>query len=339
MQKILIATTNPGKFNEIVNFFGDLNFKFVNLKDLGLDKVEAEEPFETTWENALNKAKFYAKKSGLLTVAEDTAFYVNHLKGQPGIKAKRFASTAEQRNLKILKFLKGVPASKRQSYFETHACVYHPDTDVFAMFPGRVDGIISEKSVSDFRHGMNYDCIFYYPPLKKNFSELTIPEKNTISHRGQAIVKVGHYLSKQFAFKQIIVPAAIIVKDRKMFFTLRRDTRSEFNNKWEFPGGGVENGEEIISSLKREVKEETGFSVEPIELLQKILTKTEKKYSYQVFLIIYICKIKSGKINIADNETCDYGWFTMKKALKLDFLPLNKEIIQQNKNILKKYID
>lgn len=339
MQKILIATTNQGKFNEIVSFFGDLKFKFVSLKDVGLDKIEADEPFDTTWENALNKAKFYAKKSGLLTVADDTAFCVKYLKGLPGIKAKRFALTAEQRNLKILKLLKGVPKSKRHAYFETHACVYHPDNDVFALFPGRVDGIISETSVSNFRHGMNYDCVFYYPPLKKNFSELTIPEKNTISHRGKAIVKVGHYLAKQFAFKQIIVPAAIIVKDRKMFFTLRRDTRLEFNNKWEFPGGGVENGEEVIASLKREVKEETGFTVEPIELLQQILTKTEKKYSYQVFLIIYICKIKSGKINIADNETADYGWFTMKEALKLDFLPLNKEIIQQGKNILKKYID
>src|SRR3989339_493380 len=316
MQKILIATTNQGKFNEIVSFFGDLKFKFVNLKDVGLDKVEADEPFDTTWENALNKAKFYAKKSGLLTVAEDTAFYV-----------------------KILKRLSGVPKSKRQAYFETHACVYHPDNDVFAMFPGRVDGIISDESISDFRLGMNYDCIFYYSPLKKNFSELTIPEKNTISHRGQAIVKVGFYLAKQFAFKQIVVPAAIIVKDRKMFFTLRRDTRPAFNNKWEFPGGGVENGEEVLDSLVREVKEETGYTVEPLELLPQIWTKSETKYNYQVFLIIYICKIKSGKINIADAETADYGWFTMKEALKLDFLPLNKEIIQQGKNILKKYID
>lgn len=339
MQKILIATTNQGKFNEIVSFFGDLKFKFVNLKDVGLDKIEADEPFETTWENALNKAKFYAKKSGLLTVAEDTAFYVKHLKGIPGVKAKRLAATPEERNFKILKLLKGVPKSKRQAYFETHACVYHPDNDVFAMFNGRADGIISDESISDFRKGMNYDCIFYYPPLKKNFSELTIPEKNTVSHRGKAIVEVGFYLAKQFAFKQIVVPAAIIVKDRKMFFTLRRDTRPAFNNKWEFPGGGVENGEEVLDSLVREVKEETGYTVEPLELLQQIWTKSETKYNYQVFLIIYICKIKSGKINIADNETADYGWFTMKEAMKLDFLPLNKEIIQQGKNILKKYID
>ncbi len=339
MQKVLIATTNIDKFKEITNFFGDLNFNFVNLKDTGLNNIEADEPFDTTWENALAKAKFYAKKSGLLTIAEDTAFYVKHLKGTPGIKAKRFATTPEQRNSKILKLLVGVPKSKRQAYFETHACVYHPDTDVFAIFPGKVEGLISEKSISDFRHGMNYDCIFYYPPLKKNFSELTIPEKNTVSHRGQAIVKVGFYLSKQFAFKQMVVPGAIIVKDKKVFFTKRRDTRPAFNNKWEFSGGGVENGEKVLDTLIREVKEETGFTVQPLELLPQVWTKTEHKYNYQVFLLVYICKIKSGKMNIANNETADYGWFTLKEALKLDFLPLNKEIIQHNKNILKKYID
>jgi 8-oxo-dGTP diphosphatase len=186
---------------------------------------------------------------------------------------------------------------------------------------------------------MNYDCIFYYPPLKKNFSELTIAEKNTVSHRGKAIVQVGFYLSKQFAFKQLVVSAAIIIKDRKMFFSKRRDSRPIFNNKWEFPGGGVENDEQVIPCLIREIKEETGFTVEPLEIIPQILSKTEKKYNYQVFLIIYICKIKSGKLNTSDNETADSGWFTMKEALKLDFLPLNKEVVQQNKNILKKYTD
>jgi len=338
MQKVLIATTNVGKFNEIVNHFNDLHFKFVNLKDAGLDKIEAEEPFSTTWENALNKAKFYAKKSGLLTIAEDTGFYVKHLKGSPGVGAKRFASTPESRNQKILNQLKKVPHSKRQAYFETHACVYHPDTDTFAIFSGKVNGFISEKIISGFRQGMNYDCIFYYPPLKKNFSELNIAEKNNISHRGQAVQKIKYYLAKQFAFKQIIVPAAIIIKDAKMFFTKRRDLRKEFNNKWEFPGGGVENGEEIITCLKREVKEETGLLVEPLELLPNILNKSEIKYGYQVFLPIYICKIKSGKINLADNEIADYGWFTLPQALKLDFLPLNKKIIHSHIKIIKKYL-
>ena len=90
MTKILIATTNLGKFAEFFAEFEDLNFVFVNLKDLKLDKMEVPEPFSTTWENALYKAKVFAQKSGLPTIAEDTAFGVDYLKGEPGVRAKLF---------------------------------------------------------------------------------------------------------------------------------------------------------------------------------------------------------------------------------------------------------
>ena len=126
MQKILIATTNEGKFHEVVNFFSDLHFEFVNLKQAGLSKYDVEEPFDTTWENALHKAKFYAKKSGLLTISEDTAFYVDAMDGAPGVKAKRFGATAQERNQKILTALKNVPTNKRTARFELAACLYDP---------------------------------------------------------------------------------------------------------------------------------------------------------------------------------------------------------------------
>ncbi len=339
MQKILIATTNEGKFHEIVNLFSDLHFTFVNLKQVGLDKYDVEEPHETTWENALTKAKFYGKKSGLLTLSEDAALYVDAMNGAPGIKAKRFGATAEERNKKILIALKNVPNNKRTVRFELSACLYNPQNDSFSIFSGEVRGLISQKEVGKARHkAMGYDPIFYYPPLKKNFSELTIAEKNTVSHRGQALMKVKYFLEKQFHFRQLVVPAAIIVKDRKMFFQKRRDSRKEFD-KWEFPGGGVEEGEDLLACLKREVKDETGFNIEPLELLSPIMNRVEKKYNYQVFLPVYICKIKSGKLKVAHNEVSDTGWFTIKEALKLKFLPLNQEIIKSNIQILKKYCD
>ena len=338
MKKILIATTNEGKFHEIVNFFSDLHFNFVNLKQVKLDKYDVDEPYDTTWENALNKAKFYAKKSGLLTLSEDTAFYVDAMGGAPGVKAKRFGVTASERNQKILTALKNIPAKKRTARFELSACLYNPDDNSFSMFNGEVKGSISQKETSESTKGLGYDSIFYYPPLKKNFAELTVAEKNMVSQRGQALLKVKHFLEKEFHFRQMVVPAAIIVRDRKMFFQKRRDSRKEFA-KWEFPGGGVESGEDLIDCLKREVKDETGFLVEPLELLSPIMNKVEKKYSYQVFLPVYVCKIISGKSNTAENEVSDHGWFTLKEALKLQFLPLNKQIIQANKNVLKKYCD
>lgn len=338
MQKILIATTNEGKFHEIVNLFSDLHFTFVNLKQVGLDKYDVEEPYNTTWENALKKAKFYGKKSGLLTLSEDSGFFVDAIGGAPGIKAKRFGVDAQERNRKILTALKNVPTAKRGAYFELSACLYNPKNNSFSIFSGEAKGLISQKEGIGSRKGMGYDSIFYYPPLKKIFSELSVAEKNTVSHRGQALLKVKYFLEKQFHFRQLVVPAAIIVKDRKMFFQKRRDSRKEFD-KWEFPGGGVEDGEDLIGCLKREVRDETGFNVEPLELLSPIMNRVEKKYSYQVFLPVYICKIKSGKLKVAHNEVSDHGWFTIKEALKLKFLPLNKEIIKSNLDILKKYSD
>jgi XTP/dITP diphosphohydrolase len=337
--KILIATTNEGKFHEIVNFFSDLHFNFVNLKQAGLDKYEVEEPYDTTWENALMKAKFYAEKSGLLTLSEDAALYVDAMNGAPGIRAKRFGATAKERNEKILTALKNVSTNKRTARFELSACLYNPHNHSFSIFNGEVKGLVSNKEIGQSLHkGMGYDPIFYYPPLKKNFSELTTAEKNTISHRGQALLKVKHFLEKQFHFRQIMVPAAIIIKNRKMFFQKRRDSRPEFA-RWEFPGGGVENGEDLINCLKREVKDETGFNIEPLELLSPIMNRVEKKYGYQVFLPVYICKIKSGALKVAHNEVSDTGWFTIKEALKLKFLPLNSQIIKSNIQILKKYCD
>ena len=166
MQKILIATTNPGKFSEFVSEYKDLPMQFVSLRDLKLDKIVADEPYQTLWENALHKAKFFAKKSGLVTIAEDSGFFIKYLGGEPGIEARRFASTGKERVKKVLRLLINVPGVKRGAYFETKACVYDPRKDSFSVFTGIVSGIISQQSVWKERPGMDYDAIFYYPPLR-----------------------------------------------------------------------------------------------------------------------------------------------------------------------------
>ncbi len=343
MQKILIATSNIGKFTEIKAELTDLQFEFVNLKDIKLDKFEVDEPHSTTWQNALEKAKFFAKKSGLLTIAEDTGLFVDHLGGAPGVKSKRFGATTLERNQKLLDGLSGVPDKKRGAYFETSGCIYNPHNDNFSIFKGYAQGRITKKIHEGSRQGLGFDSIFYYPSLKKTFAELPMLEKNRVSHRGQMVVQLKVFLMINYSLKQVICAAGIIVKDRKMLMTKRRDLRPAFNNKWEFPGGGVENGESFDETLHREVKEETGYKIQKIEQLPDIFTVTvdNKKENYQVHLFMSICKIKSGKFNPADAETCGHGWFTYKEALKMNMLPLNKRVIQSpaNKKILKKYID
>ena len=343
MRKILIATGNTGKFTEIIAELDDLQIEFVSLKDVKLDKFEVDEPHSTTWQNALEKAKFFAKKSNLTTIAEDTGLFVEHLNGAPGAKAKRYGATATERNKKLIAKLKGVPDKKRGAYFETAGCVYNPLTGNFSIFIGKAKGKIAKKIHPASREGMGYDSVFWFPPLKKTFVELSLLDKNRVSHRGQMISGLKYFLMSQYSLKQVICAAGIIVKDRKMLMTKRRDLRPEFNNKWEFPGGGVENGETFMESLKREVGEETGYNISVIEQLSDIHTVIVKgaKENYQVHLFMCICKIKSGKFNPADAETCGHGWFTYKEALKMDMLPLNKRVVQSknNKKNLLKYID
>lgn len=343
MKKILVATSNIGKFTEITAELTDLQFNFVNLKDLKLDKFDVDEPHATTWQNALEKARFFAKKSGLITISEDTGLFVDYLNGAPGVRSKRFGKTANYRVKKLLLKLAGVPDKKRGAYFETAGCVYNPRTENFSIFIGKANGKIAQKIHQASREGMGYDSIFWFPPLKKTFSELSLLEKNRVSHRGKMINQVKYFLMNQYQNRQIICAAGIIVKDRKMLMTKRRDMRPEFNNKWEFPGGGVENGESFDEAMKREVEEETGYKVIKLEQLPNIFTAiaSNNKKDYQIHLFISVCKIKSGKFKTADAETCGHGWFTYKQAIKMDMIPLNKKVIQSksNKKILKKYIN
>jgi XTP/dITP diphosphohydrolase len=340
--KILIATGNPGKFEEISSHFADLSSTFVSLKDVGLAGLDLEEPFETSWENALHKAKFFAEKSGLVTLAEDTAFYVHHLAGAPGVKAKRFGKDDAERISKIMNGLEGVPRENRQAYFEAHMCLYNPDKGSFTMFAGRVDGEIVTSTVGLNRGGMSYDTVFYYPPLQKTFAELSIAEKNTVSHRGKLAAEVKIFLQRQYSFVQIICPVGLIAKDRKLFLNKRRDSNPAMNNKWEFPGGGTDNGEEVEACVVREVAEETGFQVKIIDVLPKIFSTCGNIGTtdpYQVFLISHICEIIGGELALAEEESAGHGWFTLDEALELELLPLNKKIIQEHFALLKKYFD
>lgn len=336
-QKILIATTNEGKFREISLEFKDLPFTLVSLREVKLDTLDVEEPYNTTWENAVHKAKVYAEKSKLLTIAEDTGFFIRALKGAPGIKAKRFAPTPEEACKKVLTMMKGVPRKNRQAYFETTGVLVDPHKQSVHMFSGSVKGYIAEKHVGKAPAGMIYDPIFYFPPAEKYFSELTIAEKNLVSHRGQVVTQLKLFLSKHYGFKQIMVPLAIIVRDGKILLLKRRDSRPEFNNKWEFPGGGVEKGETVDQCIIRECKEETGFTVQIQERSPGILTHYEPKWNYQVFLMTHICTVKGGKLKLMDNENSGYGWFAPEEATKQNLLPLNKKIIEQNMPLIKRY--
>lgn len=340
MIDILFATTNEGKFKELLVEVGDLPFRFLSLKDVGITQ-EVDEPFETTEQNAIHKARAYAKMSSMITLAEDTGFFVRALKGEPGTKAHRYAATAEERINKILNALKGFPQHKRRAYFEASACLYNPKTDGFTVFKGLVNGLITNKTVGSNGPGMTYDTIFYYPELKKTFSQLNEREKNMVSHRGKVINQLHLYLLRNYSFKQLLVPIAFVVRNRKLLLLKRRDHRPSLNNKWEFPGGGVENGETVEDCVVRETKEESGFEVRIVRQLPGLPTFV-RRYTedpFQIFLVPFIVSIKRGSLKISPHEATAAKWFTLAEALRADQFPLNKKVIRQNLKLLKDFID
>ncbi len=343
--KILIATSNPGKFQEFILEFADLPFTFVNLTDCGLGNLDVDEPYDTTEQNAIHKAKIYGQKSGLLTIAEDSGLFVRALQGAPGVHSKRYAPTAPERVKKLLAALTGVPTKHRSASFESSSCLYNPTTHSYTVFSGQTHGHITERtSRIPARPGLEYDSVFYYEAAKKIGTAISPAEKNLISHRGQLAIQLKIYLTRQLSFKQIIVPAALVVKDRKLFCNKRRDHRPHMNNKWEFPGGGIDNGEDPVECVKREIKEETGYTVEPIEMIPHMLSTVAKGASqepYQVFIFCYICKITGGSLKVPAGESNGHGWFTLAEAKKLDFLALNKQLfrLKHTLAIIKKYID
>ena len=191
--KILVATKNPGKLTEYRRFFESLPIEFVSLEDVGITE-EAPEDGETLQENAIQKVEFYGEKSGLMTVADDTGFFVDGLNGAPGVHAKRFGKTDEERIAKVLDGLKDVPKEQRTAYFETAAALFDPETKQSQLFEGRVDGLIPEEMMGEIPHGHTYDPIFYHAEKDMSFAQMTTDQKGEVSHRGIAFRKLKKHL-------------------------------------------------------------------------------------------------------------------------------------------------
>lgn len=194
MKKIVIATSNPHKLLEVKEILKDLPYEFVGLNEFP-DIPEIEETGKTLLENSLIKARTVHKITGLPTVADDTGLEVNYLNGAPGVKSARYAggNATYQDNLnKLLKDLEGVLLAERQAQFRTVISFINNEREHWV--EGLVKGIIIDELRGE--SGFGYDPIFYIPDLKKTFAELSMVQKNKISHRGLALEKFRILLGK-----------------------------------------------------------------------------------------------------------------------------------------------
>lgn len=201
-QYLLMATRNKGKVQELAELLEDLSVQILTLADfphLG----EVEETGQTFSENAAIKARYAATETGLITLSDDSGLEVDALNGKPGVYSARFAgepSDDQRNNEKLLAMLQGVPAEQRTARFVCAMAVVLPRRGALPEIfytTGSCSGVILEEQRG--KGGFGYDPLFYVPQLKKTFAELTLEEKNLISHRGQALREMVQILRPIYA--------------------------------------------------------------------------------------------------------------------------------------------
>jgi len=181
---LVIATRNTGKTSEIRDLLKGFPINIKNLDDFG-PIPEVEEDGNTFDENAYKKASFAARILGLPALSDDSGLLVEALGGAPGVHSARYAgenATDKQRRDKLLQAME--EKTDRRAAFECVISIAVP-TGAALTYEARCEGIIAEKPAGS--NGFGYDPVFYYPPLKKTFAELTIQEKSRVSHRGKAL--------------------------------------------------------------------------------------------------------------------------------------------------------
>ena len=159
------------------------------------DIPEIEEDGKTFTENALKKALFYSTYLEQLTLADDSGLEVETLKGMPGIHSARYAgerASPGQNNQKLLKEMEGIPTSKRGARFKCVMVLASTDGRK-AVTEGVCRGRIGLKEVG--RRGFGYDPLFILPHYGKTMAQISIEEKNRISHRGKALRKMRKILA------------------------------------------------------------------------------------------------------------------------------------------------
>lgn len=193
MEELLLASQNPGKLEEMRLLARGLPFRVLGPRELGLVEAPAETG-SSFLENARIKALAYARRSGRLSVADDSGLSVEALDGAPGLYSSRFGGEGASdldRNRLLLEKLREVPAERRGARFTSAVVVARGDQLLFEAEEHVTGSIASAMRGSG---GFGYDPLFYYPPLGRTFGEIPRAEKDRVSHRGKAFARLRVFL-------------------------------------------------------------------------------------------------------------------------------------------------
>ena len=194
MQEILIATGNPGKYKEIMEVLGSLDFDFVFLKDLNIDSSDFEEDGVDFKENAYKKAAYFREKTGMITLAEDTGLLVDALPGELGVKTRRWGAGEHASDAEWIEYFMQRMDSEanRKARFVCNACII--GDDFHEHFEGETEGVITAELMCEIEEGLPLGACFLAEGREKVYSAMSKEEKNAISHRGVAINAMKSFL-------------------------------------------------------------------------------------------------------------------------------------------------
>lgn len=195
MKEIIVATKNAKKITELNAALAGLSLRLLSLDEVA-EVAEAVEDGLTFEENALKKARHYLAATGKACLADDSGLEVDALDGAPGVYSARYAgeiSDDAANNRKLLESLQEVPDEKRSARFRC-VLVFLDVDGTTLISEGKCEGVIAHAPKGT--HGFGYDPLFSLPDVGKRMAELSLQEKNAVSHRGNAVRAMAEKLKE-----------------------------------------------------------------------------------------------------------------------------------------------
>ena len=196
-ERIVFATGNEGKMKEIRLILADLGMEILSMKEAGANPDICENG-KTFGENAEIKARAVWEETGGIVLADDSGLVVDYIGGEPGIYSARYMgedTSYAVKNQVIIERLKGAQGNERSARFVCNIAAVLPDGSVLHT-EKTMESLIAEEPAGD--GGFGYDPILYIPEFGKTSAQLTIEEKNRISHRGKALEAMKEELRARF---------------------------------------------------------------------------------------------------------------------------------------------
>ena len=202
MRRIVFATGNEGTMREVRMILAELGMEILSMKEAGVH-ADIVEDGETFAQNAEIKAKAVWARTGGIVLADDSGLAVDYLGGEPGVYSARYMgedTSYDIKNQAIIDRLKGAKGKERSARFVCDIAAVLPDGTVIHT-EGFMEGQIAEKPAGT--EGFGYDPILYIPELGVTSAELTLEQKNQISHRGKALRAMKEELFKRYRGEEL----------------------------------------------------------------------------------------------------------------------------------------